>query len=212
MGYTHYWYREKRIKTNTYQAIVDDFRKLVPVLEKEGVKLAGGLGEGEPQIDYNGVWFNGMRNCGHPVNSEICIAWASPNAQGVGSSSTDVDGQWYAGRYLTKRCCDGDCSHETFNFPRVYQPHEWEKPHPEYGNKWFDFCKTAFKPYDWAVTAFLIIAKHYLGDRLIVRSDGTSANWQDARLLCQLELGYGMEFQLDTKKKGGDNIEVNLER
>jgi hypothetical protein len=65
--------------------------------------------------------------------------------------------------------------------------------------KYFGFCKTAFKPYDWAVTAFLIIAKHYLGDRILVHSDGTSANWHDARLICQIELGYGMEFKGDDK-------------
>jgi len=205
MGYTHYWYRKKTIDPDTYKAIVDDFSKLVPILEREGVKLAGGLGEGDPQLDYNVVSFNGQRNCGHPRNHAICIAWASPNAQGVGSSPSDIDGQWFAGRYLVKRCCDGDCSHETCYFPRVITEQEpigeicyYDMARkPVYNErakvgKYFDFCKTAFKPYDWAVTAFLVIAKHYLGDQIIVRSDGTPANWQDARLLCQLELGYGM--------------------
>jgi len=86
MGYTHYWYREKTIDPESYKAIVDDFRKIIPVLGREGVKLAGADGTGDPEIDYDGVYFNGVRNCGHSVNSEICIAWASPNAQGVGSS------------------------------------------------------------------------------------------------------------------------------
>jgi len=210
MGYTHYWYREKEISQELYRAIVDDFKKIKPVLEREGVNLAGGLGEGEPLIDYDEVSFNGVRNCGHPVNHEICIAWASPKAEGVGSSLADVDGQWFAGRYLTKRCCDGDCSHETFYFPRVIDdPHIIGKiAYHDMGGKavynepskvgtCFDFCKTAFKPYDWAVTAFLVIAKHYLKDRILVHSDGTSDNWQDARLLCQIELGYGLDFQLD---------------
>jgi len=211
MGYTHYWYREKEIDPDTFRAIVDDFNRIVPILDREGVKLAGGLGEGKPRINYKEVWFNGVRNCGHPVNHEICIAWASPDGQGVGSNTANVDGQWFAGRYLTKRCCDGDCSHETFYFPRVITDKEPigeicyydMSGRPVYNDKekvgkYFDFCKTAFKPYDWAVTAFLVIAKHYLGDRIIVRSDGTSANWQDARLLCQLELGHGMDFQIDS--------------
>jgi len=209
-GYTHYWYRQKTINRKAYQAIVSDFKRIVPVLEHEGVKLSGVLGEGDPELDDDNVSFNGVRNCGHPVNSEICIAWAAPDAQGVGSSFSDVDGQWFAGRYLTKRCCDGDCSHETFSFPRTLKDHEpvgeisyYDMAgQPVYNReievgKYFDFCKTAFKPYDWAVTAFLVIAKHYLGDNLLVRSDGTSANWQDARLLCQVELGYGLSFQLD---------------
>ncbi len=211
MGYTHYWYRNKKIGRDSYRAMVDDFRRIVPVLEREGVKLAGGSGEGSPEIDYSVVCFNGVRGCGHPVNHEICIAWASPEAQGVGDNRSDIDGTWFAGRYLTRRCCDGDCSHETLFFPRVlpsdhrpvgeiaYYDTSGKPVHnePEKVGKYFDFCKTAFKPYDWAVTAFLLIARHYLSDSIIIRSDGTSANWQDARLLCQLELGYGVEFRLE---------------
>jgi len=214
MGYTHYWYREREIEAKNYKAMVDDFKKLIPVLERQGVKLADGLGRGRPRIDYDEVKFNGLKNCGHLNNDEIAIAWPLPEAQGIGSNLTDVDGQWFAGRYLAKRCCDGDCSHETFYFPRVLpNTFPYDKPlgeiayydmerRPVYHEKskigrYFDFCKTAYKPYDWAVTAFLVIAKHYLGRRIIVCSDGTSANWNDARLLCQLELGYGLGFQLD---------------
>jgi hypothetical protein len=62
---------------------------------------------------------------------------------------------------------------------------------------YFDFCKTAFRPYDMAVTACLVIAKHYLQDRIVVRSDGDDDQWQDAKWLCQIELGYGLDFHLD---------------
>jgi len=196
MGYTHYWYREKEIERETFKAIVDDFRKLVPVLEREGVPLAGGDGYGEPVIDYEEVWFNGKADCGHKPGVDIFIAWPTPDASGVGSNPADVDGQWFAGRLLRKRCCNGDCSHETFWFPRVREASREPLISAE-GGKYFDCCKTAFKPYDWAVTAFLVIAKHYLKEKLVVKSDGTPANWHDARILCQVELGYGMDFELD---------------
>lgn len=210
MGYTHYWYREKEIDGDIYRAIVDDFKKLLPAFGAEGVKLAGGSGEGEPRIDYDEVWFNGASHCGHPPNHNIVIPWPSKKAVGVGASAEAISGQWFAGAEIETRCCDGDCSYETFDFPRIITEREPigevcyynMAREPVYNEKakvgrYFHCCKTAFRPYDWAVTAFLVIAKHYLGDKIIVHSDGEVPQWQDAMLLCQIELGYGMDFQLD---------------
>jgi hypothetical protein len=45
------------------------------------------------------------------------------------------------------------------------------------------FCKTARKPYDLLVTAVLLRAKHRLGDRVSLASDGTYADWAPARRL-----------------------------
>lgn len=200
MGYTHYWNREKLIDEDKFHAIVDDFKKLVPVFATQDVVLAGGLGAGEPQVNYEDIWFNGPENCGHPENHAIGIAWPAEKAGGVGSLSESLDGAWFAGRKLEKRCCGGDCSHETLHFPQILKTEDWQKPEMTKGVPlYFEFCKTAFKPYDWAVTAFLIIAKHHLGDKLVVHSDGETEHWQDARLVCQLELGYGLEFKLDEK-------------
>lgn len=211
MGYTHYWYREREIKPESYQAIVQDFRRLLAVLERQGVKLAGGSGEGEPRLDTENVCFNGTVNCRHPANHELVIPWPTAKAGGVGT--TAIAGHWFAGVEISTRCCNGDCSYETFDFPRVTisQPvpavsyYDLNRK-PVYSSKQtvgriFGCCKTAFRPYDWAVTAFLVTAKHYLKGKLIVRSDGESTHWQDARLLCQLELGYGMEFNLDNDEE-----------
>lgn len=196
MGYTHYWYRQKGVKPDTYGQVIDDFRRLLPALKEWGIHLAGGLGEGEPQINETGVYFNGLRNCGHSPDDAIVIAWPAKEASGIATPDEDVKaGTWFAGALLSKRCCDGDCSHETFHFPRVLKPHAWEKP--KENGLYFVFCKTAFKPYDLAVTAFLVIAKHYLKDRLLVHSDGDEAHWQDAKWLCEMELGYGLSFQID---------------
>lgn len=195
MGYTHYWYRQRVIARETYHLIVRDFRSLLPTLGNWEIHLAGGLGEGEPRIDETEVWFNGNRHCGHPPDGSIVVAWPAEGGRGVATPGEDVKaGTWFAGALLSKRRCDGDCSHETFHFLRVLQPQAWEEPKD---GRYFDFCKTAFKPYDLAVTAFLVIAKHHLRDRLIIRSDGADAHWHDARWLCELELGYGLGFQFD---------------
>ena len=46
-------------------------------------------------------------------------------------------------------------------------------------NRVFAFCKTAYKPYDIAVCACLIIFKHWLPD-MKVSSDGNISDWEPA--------------------------------
>ena len=177
-----------------YLNIALDFKKLMPILERNGVKLRGGSGEGEMEYSEASICFNGDAHCGHK-NFDLGITWPSAKASGVATDQLQhVSGQWFAGARLDKRSCGGDCSHETFNFPVHLEPGSWQEP--DENGRWFDFCKTAYKPYDWAVTAFLVIAKHYLGDKILVSSDGEMVHWQDAMQLCQIELGYGMDFQL----------------
>jgi len=215
MGYTHYWYREKEISKPIFSRIVSDFRKLLPVFKVLDVKLGNGFGEGKPVINSREVIFNGLRNCGHPKNPNIVIPWPAPTVKpGVAPNAEKaVVGSWFAGVVLNQRVCDGDCSYETFYFPRVLP--DSEKPvqpvcyyradgipvynDPRCVGKYFQFCKTAFRPYDLAVTSFLVIAKHHLGERIIVRSDGTIAHWMDAVKLCQNVLGYGLDFELDER-------------
>jgi len=194
MGYTHYWYREKEYSPEEFRTIVDDFKQVIPELEKVGVKLAGGLGKGEARINYEDVWFNGVEDCGHE-EFELHIAWPSKNAGGVGLYADEaVKGTWFAGAKIETRVCGGDCSHETFHFPRVFAVPDWQKPE---NGLWFSCCKSAYKPYDLAVNCFLIIAKHHLNKRLKVSSDGENEHWFDGMLLCHKILGYGLEFKLD---------------
>ncbi|QUL98544.1 MAG: hypothetical protein IMF26_00075 [Candidatus Fermentithermobacillus carboniphilus] len=67
---------------------------------------------------------------------------------------------------------------------------------PNEDGLWFDFCKTAFKPYGVTVTAFLLIAKHHLGKQIVVRTDGEDAHWFDAKVFCMAGLGYGLEYRI----------------
>jgi len=90
---------------------------------------------------------------------------------------------------------DGELAHETFEFPQIFNPvfPQSSTSRPEL---FFEFCKTAQKPYDLAVTCFLIIAKHYLKDKLVVHSDGDILQWADSMSMCQEALGYGADFSL----------------
>jgi len=213
MGYTHYWYREKEIDPHTFERIVKDFKRLLPVFKVLDVKLGNGLGEGKPVINNREVIFNGLRNCGHPKNSNLIIPWPAATVKpGVAPNSRQaVVGSWFAGVVLNQRVCNGDCSYETFYFPRT-MPERYTPVQPviyydlngrpichdkQHIGKYFQFCKTAFRPYDLAVTAFLVVAKHHLGERILVESDGMIAHWMDAIKICQNVLGYGWDFTLN---------------
>jgi hypothetical protein len=82
---------------------------------------------------------------------------------------------------------------ETFQVERVRKP---RNPHdqPKKG-RWFNFCKTEYRPYDLCVQGCLIVLNHHLGStKFGVASDGTSEQWNDARAACQRILGYGADW------------------
>jgi hypothetical protein len=207
MGYTHYWYRKREIDKVAFIRIVKDFKRLLPIFNVLDVKLGDGMGEGKPVINSDEVIFNGLRNCGHPKNNHLVIPWPAPMVKPfvAPNAESTITGSWFGGALLNQRTCNGDCSYETFYFPRIMplryaplQPANNARParHNESHVKYFQFCKTGFRPYDLAVTAFLIIAKHYLNEKILVKSDGTILHWMDAVRLCQDVLGYGFDFDL----------------
>ncbi len=189
MGYTHYWRREKELDAAKYASAVADFQRLILTLEDSGIRLAGPMGDGLPEFTADELAFNGPDDCGHPQNSEISIPWPAPSAGGVGPNKTAVDGSWFAGALLQTRACDGSCSYETFRIPRVTEHTE-----PDKEGRFFDCCKTAYRPYDIAVTAALIIFKKHFGTAFKVSSDGEDEHWFDAKMLCLSVLGYGIEY------------------
>lgn len=65
---------------------------------------------------------------------------------------------------------------------------------PDQDGLYIDYVKTAFRPYDIAVTAALLVAKRYLGNGLIIQSNGGDEQWLDARQICQDVLGFGDWF------------------
>jgi len=175
MGYTHYWYRKKTIDEKTFKKIVSDFKQLLPWFRFNGIKLAGGLGNGNPTLNSEKVVCNGYSKGGHrPIDGKLY-------------NNVDLN--------ITKRACDGDCAHETFYFPRELDSHRYQTQINGV-EMYFNACKTAFKPYDFAVNCFLIIAKHHLDDEIIVRSDGGRGEWIDAVNTVYMAFKYG-DFKLN---------------
>lgn len=78
-----------------------------------------------------------------------------------------------------------DLAHETFYWEGIPSISEWHKDQPST----FDFCKTAYKPYDAVVTAILIRAKHIYGQCVSVSSDGDWQEWQTGRELYERVFG-----------------------
>ena len=62
-----------------------------------------------------------------------------------------------------------DDGHETFLLER--------------DNIGFEFCKTAYKPYDFIVTAVLSLAKYYFNNDIDISSDGDCSDWEKGVLL-----------------------------
>lgn len=87
----------------------------------------------------------------------------------------------------------GDDGHETFYVEKTFKPEEWQKP--KEGGLYFEFCKTARKPYDVVVTACLIALHHHCPD-VKISSDGGNDEWGPGRDLCQRILGYGEGFEI----------------
>ena len=196
MGYTHYWYREKEIDTEDFNKITTDFEKLLQTFKVLDIKLADGHGKGEPTITPDLVCFNGSSSCGHPKNSSLVIPWPSDNPKFGTSPDTQksISGSWYAGAVIDQRSCNGDCSYETLYFPKTFDTEGYNSQNDR--GQYFACCKTAFRPYDLAVTVFLVIAKHYLGDKLTVSSDGEMQHWIDAVKMTENAFGYGSGFKI----------------
>ena len=204
MGYTHTYYVKKSYDGGKFARVVTDFKELLKPLEHLGVKLGDAFGEGDPVITNDEIRFNGIAECGH-LKRDLGIAWPARGAKGLQSTSAkcmfdelhEKLDTWGFGAKLTRRTCGGDCSHETFVLERVStipRNHSLDRFHPLR----FAFCKTAYKPYDLAVIACLIIAKHHFGYEIKILSNGQSKDWDDARMLCQHFLGYGEDFELDS--------------
>jgi hypothetical protein len=194
LGYTQYWRRPLEIPQKKFEAIASDFKRVVDACQEAGIRVRDGHGENEPILNADLISFNGDASCGH-TERDLGITWPSSEASGAAEDG-EVAGEWSAGASLATRTCGGDCSHETCYFPRVYKPDSWDEPKK---GLYFGFCKTAYKPYDIAVTAFLLICKHHLKSRIVVSSDGEDKDWFDAKMLCDKLFGYGLGYTLDEK-------------
>lgn len=199
MGYTHYYYTKPTLDAEAFIQLASDMKKMLGPLGHLGVKLGDGLGKNFPYIGSDEIVFNGYSNCGHE-NRDLGITWPKPGAKGILKNGVMTklgeltSSHWFAGAELETRVCGGDCSHETFSLMCKSE----DTPDKETGYV-FDCTKTAYKPYDLAVNVVLIIAKHYLKDDIVIRSDGDESNWVEGKQLVQHFLGYGEDFKIDSR-------------
>ena len=206
MGYTHYIYRPAEIEKSAWAKIESDTKKVFEYIESSlGIELADGLGENRPVIDGNQIIFNGSDK--QPLgiwttDEPISIAWPAPGAS-LNEPNADpiaekVSGQWFAGELLKQRVAPisngyGSGSYETAGLDRVVDKSGFIQTDDD--GLVFECCKTAYRPYDIAVTAFYTIVKHHV-PKTRVSSDGEEEDWLDAMTICHNILGYPMESPL----------------
>jgi len=58
-------------------------------------------------------------------------------------------------------------------------------------------CKTEHAAYDICVQVALVVLKHHLVDTIAISSDGEIKDWKEAQQICQENLGYGTDFELE---------------
>ena len=194
MGFTHCWRRPLRIPEGPYAAAALDCGRILGACRDAGVALAGPVGDGEPVVTFDSVALNGVRDCGHPKDEGLGIVEPSRDATGIAGPFDDVVvGEWFGGAVISARKCPGTCSCDTFRVDRLFG---WPTDAEPADGLYLNGCKTAFRPYDLAVTACLIVFNHHLGDRLFpVSSSTVPGHWADARRLVQGTLGYGARFR-----------------
>lgn len=79
----------------------------------------------------------------------------------------------------------------------------------------FNFCKTAQKPYDLAVTAVLMVIEHHAPAHFETSSDGDVEDWRAGAELNQQLFGYAYRFPADVASSDPElatEIESQLEQ
>jgi hypothetical protein len=95
----------------------------------------------------------------------------------------DIKIDWAGNSSVVNFNGHGDLSHETFYVPETIVA-------PPQDELFFDFCKTANKPYDLLVVASLIVLKYYCPECKI-SSDGDAEDWEEGLTFCRDVLKYG---------------------
>ena len=82
-------------------------------------------------------------------------------------------------------------NHETFTLDRAMQPPNLRLPEKDH---FFNFCKTAQKPYDLMVMCVLLVANALEPDVITYATDGAESDWQPAIDLVNKVCDLGVSF------------------
>lgn len=153
MGYTHYFRRrELEHDAGRFAVFVEDVKKALASLPKFS------LSSGACYADRK-LLLAGGDGTGKPevTNEVVC----------------------FNGRKI------GDLWHETFIIERKTQFEQgsygdYQREHFKKDGNLFSFCKTARKPYDFAVQIVLILYKKHFGELVGISSDGDEEDWIEA--------------------------------
>lgn len=163
MGYTHYWERPRELDTQRFERFRRDVARLLDHLPAHTTSAGGYYADATVKVC-------GADGTGEPIINGLEVVFNGD-----------------AAAYHEN---DGGLHHETFYMPRVLEPHPGQQPDER--GRYFDFCKTARKPYDLVVTAALLaFAHHFPAPETLVNSDGDAGEWTAGLALCRRVLGYG---------------------
>ena len=173
MGYTHYYRVSAEYAQVDWNLLVKDFTEVLGWKTSEVVYDEDHI-ESPPE---DCIYIRDLLE-EHPDSSQ-CLK---------------VDGREiiFNGREKNNEC------HETFYLKRKLSQKdlEYHSQFPREGdpNKYFEFTKTARKPYDIVACCCLLLARKHLGDKIQVTSDGDIEEWKTSIDLIEKKFGYKTSF------------------
>lgn len=120
---------------------------------------------------------------------DLKVLFKEMQSKGVLLESNDPSGKMLDEHkgYINFNGKDDD-SHETFYITKSKDSN-------------FNFCKTAAKPYDLAVTATLLLLHHHAPENFEISSDGRPEDWTQAMQLNSKLFGYAFKLPEKIRKK-----------
>jgi hypothetical protein len=172
MGYTHYFDRFELVhEPSAFAAFVEAVKVAFKLLPSFSVSSGGYFSEYPLRLA-------GGDGSGEPVitSADVCF-------------NGFADGE-------------NDLAHETLWIPQNYEFDEgdygkYQRDQFKKERRVFSFCKTARKPYDFAVQITLLLYKHYFGDKVGISSDGELSDWREAIDFVKFTFGFDAGFDAD---------------
>ena len=124
------------------------------------------------------------------LDAKAIIAEAQKQGIVIRGGNGEGEPEYNEGYFSLNGNAEAGEDYETFMWEALPEQPEWQaksnlgKPH-----EIFDFCKTAYRPYDGVVTAILIRAKVIYGDLVSISSDGGWSEWQAGRNIYEAVFG-----------------------